>query len=181
MHAHSLLISFTALPRQQAAAIVVGAANVAHSPTQPNFEWLKKVAGFATAAAAFGASATLTQCEGEATGVECLDKETSSEMDPTWKETITRVSPAIVSIIVNVNRDFDQEKAGSAQATGFVVDAERGIILTNKHVVHSGPVSARAILNNHEEVQLTPICERRPRPRLSRRGCVCADVHSVMC
>eukprot|EP00038_Savillea_parva_P023265 m.40212 g.40212 ORF g.40212 m.40212 type:complete len:1066 (+) comp5935_c0_seq1:26-3223(+) len=89
-------------------------------------------------------------------GVE-VDRGSPVEMDPSWKETITKVSPAIVSIIVNVNRDFDQEKAGSAQATGFVVDAKRGIILTNKHVVHSGPVSARAILNNHEEVQLTPI------------------------
>jgi S1-C subfamily serine protease len=103
---------------------------------------------------------TVAQCEDDgAREIAVPDGGAPAEMDPTWKETITRVSPAIVSIIVNVNRDFDHEKAGSSQATGFVVDAKRGIILTNKHVVHSGPVSARAILNNHEEVQLTPICK----------------------
>ena len=38
-------------------------------------------------------------------------------------------------------------------ATGFVVDAERGLILTNRHVVHQGPVTAEAIFLNDEEVR----------------------------
>ena len=44
-----------------------------------------------------------------------------------------------------------------AQATGFVVDAERGLILTNRHVVTPGPVTAEATFLNREEVQLYPV------------------------
>ena len=54
-------------------------------------------------------------------------------------------------------RAFDTEWNESAQATGFVVDAERGLILTNRHVVTSGPVRAVAIFTNQEEVELTPV------------------------
>jgi pro-apoptotic serine protease NMA111 len=38
-----------------------------------------------------------------------------------------------------------------------VVDAERGLILTNRHVVMPGPVVAEAVFLNHEEVELTPV------------------------
>jgi len=40
----------------------------------------------------------------------------------------------------------------SSEATGFVVDAERGYILTNRHVVCSGPFWGYCIFDNHEEV-----------------------------
>ena len=44
------------------------------------------------------------------------------------------------------------------QATGFVVDAERGLILTNRHVVTPGPVKAFAtVFLNREEVELEPV------------------------
>ncbi|KAL3672447.1 hypothetical protein V7S43_001746 [Phytophthora oleae] len=39
-------------------------------------------------------------------------------------------------------------------ATGFVVDMEHGLILTNRHVVTPGPVVADAIFLNKEEVDL---------------------------
>ena len=42
----------------------------------------------------------------------------------------------------------------SSQATGFVVDAERGYILTNRHVVCPGPFWGYCIFDNHEEVSL---------------------------
>ena len=45
----------------------------------------------------------------------------------------------------------------SSQATGFVVDAQRGLILTNRHVVTPGPVRAQAVFLNQEEVELTPV------------------------
>ncbi|MBT8079663.1 MAG: PDZ domain-containing protein, partial [Gammaproteobacteria bacterium] len=54
-------------------------------------------------------------------------------------------------------RAFDTEWNSSSQATGFVVDAERGLILTNRHVVTPGPVVAEAVFLNNEEVSLTPI------------------------
>ena len=38
-----------------------------------------------------------------------------------------------------------------------MVDAERGLILTNRHVVTPGPVTAEATFLNREEVQLYPV------------------------
>lgn len=74
-----------------------------------------------------------------------------------WPVTLDRVVPAIVAIRVSATRSFDTEDATSSVATGFVVDAERGIILTNRHVVEPGPVVAEAVFYNHEEVPLQPI------------------------
>jgi S1-C subfamily serine protease len=44
----------------------------------------------------------------------------------------------------------------TGHATGFVVDRRRGLILTNRHVVTDGPVTADAIFLSKEEVALTP-------------------------
>ena len=44
-----------------------------------------------------------------------------------------------------------------AVATGFVVDAAQGLILTNRHVVSTGPMRAEATFTNKEEVDLVPI------------------------
>ena len=63
----------------------------------------------------------------------------------------------MVTIQVDQTRAFDTERNQSAQATGFVVDAERGLILTNRHVVTPGPVTAEATFLNREEVQLYPV------------------------
>src|SRR5690606_24450621 len=52
---------------------------------------------------------------------------------------------------------FDTEWNMSSQATGFVVDAKRGLILTNRHVVTPGPVTAQAVFLNREEVKLYPV------------------------
>ena len=35
-------------------------------------------------------------------------------------------------------RSFDTESSGSSYATGFIVDAARGLIVTNRHVVTPG-------------------------------------------
>jgi S1-C subfamily serine protease len=77
--------------------------------------------------------------------------------DTEWTETLERISSGVVSIRIDSTRAFDTEWNSSSQATGFVVDAERGIILTNRHVVTPGPVIAEAIFRNNEEVRLTPI------------------------
>lgn len=74
-----------------------------------------------------------------------------------WTETLERISSGVVSIRVDSTRAFDTEWNSSSQATGFVVDAERGLILTNRHVVTPGPVIAEAIFQNNEEVRLTPV------------------------
>ena len=74
-----------------------------------------------------------------------------------WAETLARISSGVVSIRVDSTRAFDTEWNSSSQATGFVVDAQRGIILTNRHVVTPGPVVAEAVFLNSEEVRLTPV------------------------
>ncbi|HET9679248.1 MAG TPA: trypsin-like peptidase domain-containing protein, partial [Gammaproteobacteria bacterium] len=80
-----------------------------------------------------------------------------ADESPEWTNTITDVSPAIVTIRVDAVRPFDTAGNSSSQATGFVVDAKRGLILTNRHVVQPGPVVAEAIFINKEEVALTPV------------------------
>ncbi|NNL86070.1 MAG: trypsin-like peptidase domain-containing protein, partial [Myxococcales bacterium] len=65
--------------------------------------------------------------------------------------------PAVVALRVAATRPFDTETATVANATGFVVDAERGLILTNRHVVMPGPVTAEAVFVNHEKVDVHPV------------------------
>lgn len=74
-----------------------------------------------------------------------------------WAKTIEQVADSIVTVRVDMARAFDTDWNTSAQATAFVVDAERGLLLTNRHVVTPGPVIAQAIFRNKEEVELTPI------------------------
>ena len=82
---------------------------------------------------------------------------TLAAAEPTWQDTLEAVSPGVVSISVTQTRAFDTVGAHSGQATGFIVDAERGILLTNRHVVGNGPVLAEAVFLNNEEVELSPI------------------------
>jgi len=77
--------------------------------------------------------------------------------EPEWVGTLERISTGVVSIRVDSTRAFDTGWNSSSQATGFVVDAKRGLILTNRHVVTPGPVVAEAIFLNNEEVRLTPV------------------------
>ncbi|KAJ3210086.1 serine protease [Entophlyctis luteolus] len=75
-----------------------------------------------------------------------------------WEQTLLRIIPAIVSIKMIVVRSFDTDSQKSSQASGFVVDKTNGIILTNRHVVHPGPILAEAIFNqSKEEIKLIPI------------------------
>ena len=38
-----------------------------------------------------------------------------------------------------------------------MVDAKRGLVLSNRHVVSPAPIVAQAVLTNYEEVDLKPI------------------------
>ena len=53
----------------------------------------------------------------------------SAAEDSAWTETLERISSGVVSIRIDSTRAFDTEWNSSSQATGFVVDAERGLIL----------------------------------------------------
>lgn len=69
-----------------------------------------------------------------------------------WQATIERVVRNVVSIHFCQTCAFDTDPAVSSEATGFVVDAEKGYILTNRHVVGAGPFWGYCIFDNHEEV-----------------------------
>jgi S1-C subfamily serine protease len=77
--------------------------------------------------------------------------------DATWAATLERIAQSVVAIEIDATRAFDTEWNTSSQATGFVIDAEKGLILTNRHVVTPGPVTAEATFLNREEVQLYPV------------------------
>jgi pro-apoptotic serine protease NMA111 len=74
-----------------------------------------------------------------------------------WAQTLERIASGVVTIQIDSTRAFDTEWNTTAQATGFVIDAKHGLILTNRHVVTPGPVTAQAIFLNREEVQLYPV------------------------
>lgn len=63
----------------------------------------------------------------------------------------------VVSIRFCQTCSFDTDPALNSEATGFVVDAERGYILTNRHVVGSGPFWGFVVFDNHEEVDAYPV------------------------
>lgn len=74
-----------------------------------------------------------------------------------WNDTVKLVSSGVVSIQTDVPVSFDGKWNSSGYGTGFIVDAKRGIILTNRHIVTPGPITAKAILINNEEIDLTPL------------------------
>jgi pro-apoptotic serine protease NMA111 len=79
-----------------------------------------------------------------------------AEPDP-WEATLERAVPAVVALRVSGTRAFDTDPAAVLVATGFIVDAERGLILTNRHVVRSGPVTAEATFLDHETIPVHPV------------------------
>ena len=74
-----------------------------------------------------------------------------------WEEAIDHVAQAVLAIRVDAPRSFDTSINNSVEATGFVIDAEQGIVLTNRHVVQPGPIVAKGIFLNREEIKLIPI------------------------
>lgn len=74
-----------------------------------------------------------------------------------WQATLDRVASAVVVLRISSPRSFDDATAGTSTATGFVVDAEQGLILTNRHVVTPGPIVAEAVFQNNEEVEVRAV------------------------
>ena len=75
--------------------------------------------------------------------------------EKSWEAVIEKIAPAVVVLRVTTCRSFDTNRAASSYATGFVVDCQLGLILTNRHVITPGPVVADATFMNNEEVPVT--------------------------
>jgi S1-C subfamily serine protease len=82
---------------------------------------------------------------------------TRQEVTAEWQQTIESVIKSVVSIHFCHTCSFDTGPAISSEATGFVVDAEKGYILTNRHVVGAGPFIGYCIFDNHEECDVYPV------------------------
>ena len=124
-----------------------------HAATPPSAE--AAVAGAPDAGNPTATPAAVAQVPPSAVPVPVPAGEEASAAD--WAATLEHIAGSVVAIQIDQARSFDTERNVSAQATGFVVDAERGLILTNRHVVTPGPVTAEATFLNREEVQLYPI------------------------
>ena len=74
-----------------------------------------------------------------------------------WQKVLDGVTESVVALRVDITRGFDTNSARSTVATGFVVDAERGLILTNRHVVQPGPIVAEAVFLDNEEVPVEAV------------------------
>ncbi len=77
--------------------------------------------------------------------------------EDSWARTVSQAANSVVSLQLSQLRNFDDSEQGGSTATGFVVDAERGIILTNRHVVGSGPIRISATFQNQERVDAVPL------------------------
>ena len=64
----------------------------------------------------------------------------ASGEEKAWIDTLDRISSGVVSIRVDSTRAFDTEWNSSSQATGFVVDRERG---ASKADAHETPHASR--------------------------------------
>lgn len=100
----------------------------------------------------------VSESEQSPIGLQILDYSTVLKKDQhsldSWGQVLQRVIKAIVSIKVTVLRTFDTTHAGSLEGTGFVVDRNKGIILSNRHIVTQGPIIATATFGNYEEITL---------------------------
>jgi len=82
---------------------------------------------------------------------------TAQDGNALWANVVAKTAPQVVSLQVSYVRDFVEANQGVSSATGFIVDAEKGIILTNRHVVGSGPVNMTATFQNLERVDVVPL------------------------
>jgi len=71
-----------------------------------------------------------------------------------WAQVIIAVQPAIVALKITFVCAFEDDQASMSMGTGFVVDKQQGLILTNRHITGVGPVRGIAIFDRHEELEV---------------------------
>lgn len=74
-----------------------------------------------------------------------------------WDKVIEEVKSSIVMIEIESFSKLENENPGCYQATGFIVDADNGIILTNRHVIGASPSTSKATFWNKEKISVRAI------------------------
>ena len=106
----------------------------------------------------------LRQSAARTVGLVCLlavsgaaTAESQTLSNDRWAEVVSAAAQSVVSLQLSNLRNFDGTEQGDSSATGFVVDAEQGIVLTNRHVVGAGPIRLSATFQNQERVDAVPL------------------------
>lgn len=121
---------------------------------------LKQENGVPTPGNATPLNGSVYDIEAETNSLPIVNTVPAAGDSPEWQATIERVIKSVVSIHFCQTCSFDTDLSLSSQATGFVVDAENGYVMTNRHVVCAGPFWGYCVFDNHEEVScasLTPL------------------------
>ena len=72
--------------------------------------------------------------------------------DELWGKALAKVSKCVVQVR-SLSARVIEAQSNSGIATGFVVDKNRGLILTNKHVVQVSPSRFEIVFTNGEAVK----------------------------
>lgn len=86
-----------------------------------------------------------------------LSRSSAPQSPGDWESMLDTAIQSIVSISGTHVRCFDTDVTGTFHASGFIVDAKQGLILSNRHVVSPGPTVARATFASDEEVEVRPV------------------------
>ncbi|KAJ1992715.1 hypothetical protein GGI25_002046 [Coemansia spiralis] len=116
-----------------------------------------EVGGMAAAAAAIS-SKTAVSTNAAVTSAGTLVKPEMEKEAPqySWNTIQERLRTSVVSITMSFPTAFEEVRAHNAYATGFVVDSELGIIMSNRHVMGPGPSYHKATFFDNQEVHLQP-------------------------
>ncbi|KAJ1718836.1 hypothetical protein LPJ61_006452, partial [Coemansia biformis] len=95
---------------------------------------------------------TVASCESDASPLQLEPVAMFS-----WGTLQDRLRMSILSITSSHSMPFDAESSSALYATGFVVDAEQGIVLSNRHVMGPGPSFHKATFFDNQEVHLQPV------------------------
>ncbi|KAJ1902161.1 hypothetical protein LPJ66_000250 [Kickxella alabastrina] len=74
-----------------------------------------------------------------------------------WQVVSEKATKAVVTVRFCQAVPFDTMDAVSTEASGFVVDKARGIILTNRHIACAGPFVGEVLFQNRERVNVHTI------------------------
>ncbi|KAJ4523307.1 hypothetical protein HRR78_000803 [Exophiala dermatitidis] len=118
---------------------------------------LKQENGVPTPGDATPQNGSVYDIEANSNSLPIINTVSGAGDSPEWQATIERVIKSVVSIHFCQTCSFDTDLSTSSQATGFVVDAENGYILTNRHVVCAGPFWGYCVFDNHEECDVRPV------------------------
>lgn len=71
----------------------------------------------------------------------------------TDEQLVQRLKKTVVTVHTSISHGLNAEGPGRFGGTGFIVDAQLGIIATNRHVAHTSPSQAKVVFDNGESAE----------------------------